>query len=305
MTTAVTRAALLARLVAVATLGAPGGALARPEHCLGTAQRQWVIDETLIGVVNPEGFEHQLRVALCLPLITRPGLLFDYTHFEVGLTDYLGPVYNHLGVYTSVDPLSFLQLRADAQGVVYWPLHFVDGAGYFALPGYTSRYADDRLPDRAARSAVGFNATLSATLRGAVDLTARVGLLVTSYFAGDFWYVGDSPYYVNLRRDVVLARSDWLLKSTTHLLVDVRLREGLGLHVGVTDDLTYVPRSGYLGNLIGGWVSLPIRRRARLREVEPFVRVGGYTHHAFRTTIDGGLQLFGGLSVAWAWPGAR
>lgn len=145
---------------------APAPALGRPEACLGTGKRQRIVDNTLVGVMNPEGFEDQLRLAWCFPLITTPGLLYDYTQVEVGFTNYLGPVYDHLGVYASIDPLSFLQLRADVQGVVYWPLPFIDGAGYYQVAGYGSRYSDDVLPKELARGTGGVNVTLQATLRG-------------------------------------------------------------------------------------------------------------------------------------------
>ncbi|MBS1150977.1 MAG: hypothetical protein H6Q89_2675, partial [Myxococcaceae bacterium] len=42
----------------------------------------------------------------------------------------------------------------------------------------------------------------------------------------------------------------------------------------------------------------PIRREGVLRDIEPFVRFGAYTHHANRS----GFQLFGGISIAWGMP---
>jgi hypothetical protein len=284
--------------------------MAQPEQCLGAGQRQWIIDNTLVGVVNPEGFENQLRLALCLPLLRRPGLLYDYSQVEFGLTNYLGPVYDQIGLYASVDPLSFLQLRADVQGVVYWPFHFTDGAGYFGEHGYTRAYADPALPERNAEAALGLVVTLTLVLRGSVELHPRLGLLLTNSLAGEYWQLGHAPYYVNLRRDVVLARNDWLLKNTALVAFEVHARKGPGVRVdvrlGVTDDLTEVPASGQLVNIVGGWLSVLVRRAGRLRDIEPFVRVGGYTHHPFRTDTAvvpyAPLQLFGGLSLAFAWP---
>ena len=41
---------------------------AASQACLGTGRPLVIVDETLIGLINPEGFENQLRTALCLPL---------------------------------------------------------------------------------------------------------------------------------------------------------------------------------------------------------------------------------------------
>src|SRR5689334_22412480 len=67
-------------------------ATAAPEQCLGTGRTQNILDVTLLGVANPVGLEHQVRFSVCVPLIRRPGLLFDYTQVEVGLYQYLSPV---------------------------------------------------------------------------------------------------------------------------------------------------------------------------------------------------------------------
>ena len=50
-----------------------------------------------------------------------------------------------------------------------------------------------------------------------------------------------------------------------------------------------------------GGLSLPIRRDADLRDIEPFLRAGAYTAHGWRT----GLTLMAGLSLAWALPMER
>ena len=284
----------------VIVLATPAGALAQSHACLGRGETTRVLDEVLLAVVNPEGFENQLHLGVCTPISRRPGLLYEYTQLEAGLINYVGPIYTHLGGYLSIVPLSFLELKVEVAGVAYWPLPpsaGFDGAGYFSRPAYNADYRDSALPRTDARAAGGLDATFSATLRLAAPLGRRLQVLVFNTFGADAWFLGDGPYYFNVRRDLVLARGDVLLKNTAQLLLEVAARDAVRVRLGATDDLSYVPGSGYLANIVGFFGAVLIRRAGTLREIEPFVRAGGYTEHAFRR----GFQLMIGLSMTWAW----
>lgn len=288
-----TRASVIAALLLV-----PAAAEAGSQSCLGTGKPLVIVDETFVVVANPEGVENQLRTALCLPLTQLPGILHDYDGFEFGLFNYLSPVYDHQGIYAAISPLSFLELRAQAAVVPMWPLP-LDGAGYYALSGYHAPHGDADLPARAGRSALGLDLTFTVVLQGAVDLAGPYGLIVTNSFSGDYWHVGDGAYFINLRQDAVLARSDWLIKNNGSILIETHLSDTVNLHVGINDDLTFVPASGYVGNILSLFVSVPIRREnGSPRDIEPFARFGTYTQHASRT----GFMFFGGLSMAWGKP---
>jgi hypothetical protein len=256
------------------------------------------VDETLVISLAPDGFENQLKVTRCAPLIQRPGILFDYSSWDIGVFNYLSPIYDMQGVTVGVVPLSFLELRVDAAAVGMWTLP-LDGAGFFSFPGYTKAFTEKSMPGVNARSAYGANVTLSARLQGEMPVF-NDKLIITNTFQVDYWRVGaaggdDGSHYYNARRDVILARSDVLLKNNAMLLFRVNASETVGLQFGVQDDFTYVPGSSYVANIIGVFVSAPIRRKGTLRDIEPFVRLGTYTHHAYRS----GFQLFGGISMAW------
>jgi hypothetical protein len=286
------------RAAAVTMLLCASAAMAKGEQCLGRGESRWLVDETLVWMVNPLGPENQLRFNACHPLYgDKEGILFDYAAIEYGVFNYTSPVYTMGGGYISVTPLSFMQLRADVAGVGIWPIP-LDGAGYYGKTSYVKNFSDATMPAHDGQFSGGINVTLTLNLQGEVPLSERVALQVTNQFAGDYWRVGSAPYWVNLRRDVVLAQSDWLIKDTAFLGVAVKLDPRYTLRVGGADDLTWVPRSGYVGNVVGGFASLPFRRDGLLRDVEPFVRVGYYTEHGFRT----GMQLFTGFTIAWALP---
>lgn len=278
----------------------PFVAFAKPGQCLGRGTAQWMVDETLVAVANPEGFENQLRANACLPLTDRPGLLFDYTQVETGFFSYTSPVYVHLGTYAAISPLSFLTIRGDAAGLVIWPLP-MDGAGYFSMPGYQKSLANVALPARDATSSSGLNLTLSATLQGALPLSRWLRIVATDTFAADYFYVSGGEYYVNQRRDVVLRKSDVLLKNTAFFAVDVLASSEVTVRLGAIDDLTWVPGSGELQNIASAFVSVPIRRDGLLRDIEPYVRAGAYTAHGWRS----GFTVMAGVSLAWAMPMER
>ncbi len=270
-------------------------AQAAPSQCLGTGGSLLIFDETLVLSSGPDGFENQVKGTLCSPLIQRPGILFDYSSWDVGVFNYLSPIYDQQGLTLGLIPLSFLELRVDAAAVGIWTLP-LDGAGYFALPGYTRHFRESDLVSANARSAYGANVTLGARLQAEGEIF-QTTVVLTNTFQLDYWYVGDGTHYYNARRDVILAQSDWLVKNIGSLLFKKRATQSVSVQFGVQDDLTYVPASADLANILGVFLSVPIRREGVLRDIEPFVRLGAYTHHAWR----GGFQFFGGISMAWGW----
>ncbi|HUJ59667.1 MAG TPA: hypothetical protein VLX92_14280 [Kofleriaceae bacterium] len=280
--------------VALVVVFATSVARAEPHHCVDERGAHLILDETLVGITNPLGVENQLQLYACWPLVETPGLLFDYTNVELGLYDNLSPIYVQQGAFVQVTPLSPLVVRAEVAGVQYWPLP-IDGAGYYAVSGYRADFRDAALPAARGGSATGVEAGSSVTLQGALPLAPRLGLVASDTLNPEYWRLGDGAYWVNERRDVILARSDWLVKNTAALLVEVK-RAPATLRAGVTDDFTAVPRAGYAANLVGGLATLDVRHPTpSLHEVSAFVRVGDYTAHAFRR----GVSVFFGLSAVW------
>jgi len=265
-------------------------------NCFGEGRARLLATETLIVQTNPLGGENQLALGVCSPLIRSPGMLFDYTNLQAGLFNYLAPVYLHQGLYASVAPLSVLEIRAEFAGVAYWPLPILDSAGYFALRDYRVRFDDAELPASRAGFSSGANANLIATLQGQVELTKFLNLSAVDSFGWEYWWMTGAPYYYNVRRDLVLAASDSLLKNMALLLVELVAWHDVALRVGVTDDLSYVPQSGYLANILAALVSVDVKHWPLPgAELQPFLRAGVYTHHRFRS----GPQILGGVSFSF------
>lgn len=266
------------------------------KHCRGEGRTKLIASDTLLGQSAPLGVENDLAVAVCTPLIREPGLLFDYTNLQAGVLNYLAPVYVHQGVFVSLAPLSLLELRAEAAGVAIWPLPLFDAAGYFSVADYRARFDGAALPASRARASSGATASLTATLQGQVELGNGIGLIALDALTWEYWWVSGAPYYYNLRRDLVLARSDSLLENMVLLSLELALRRDLLLRLGATDDLFYVPAAGYLANIAAGFGSVVLRDWPQAGvELQPFIRAGVFTHHRVRS----GLQLLGGLSTSF------
>ncbi len=267
---------------------------AAPHHCLDEPGEKLIVDETLIGVANPDGAENQVKVSACWPLVERPGLMFDYTSIEAGLYNYTSPIYVQQGAFVAVTPLSPLVLRAEAAGVQYWPLP-LDGAGYYALDGYRADYRDAALPAARASAASGVELGASATLQGELALAPRVALAMTDTLNPEYWSVGTGAYWFDERRDAILARHDWLVKNTALLFLELK-RPPATIRAGVFDDITAVPRAGYVAHIVGTVGMVELRHLTpALHELSAFVRLGDYAQHAFRR---GPTALFG-VSGVW------
>ncbi|MCS6913985.1 MAG: hypothetical protein NZ890_12185 [Myxococcota bacterium] len=304
-------AAALLLALTPAALAQRGGLPGRPaspsgKHCLDEPHTKLLVNHTLVGSINPLGLENQLRFSVCTPLVRRPGLLFMLTYVEAGLANYISPTHIHLGPFLSISPLSILTLRAEVTGMFIWPLA-LPGAGYIPLDGYEP-FTDQTLepplegPD-AGRRAYGVRSLLGATLQAGLPVGRGVTLAVVDAFGAEWWRVlpvdpfegRDRPFYYLARRDVTArADGDWILANMALLLAMVEFKGNYVLRLGALDDLVVVPASGYIGNLVGGLVAIMVRRISTLaRNLQLFLRLGGYTDHAFR----GGVAVAGGLDI--------
>jgi hypothetical protein len=275
-------------------LAAPDAPPSTGRHCLGRARPAWLASAGLVGALNPRGLELQLEASRCQPLITAPGRLYDLTNLQAGLAGYLSPAYAMPGAFLSIRPLSVLELRAEGQLIQQWN-NGLDGAGYFPLPGYHAPWSSR--PAAGARSARGATASLTATLRGELQLAGPWSLVGGSSTSYQHWQLGDADYYYNVRLDLPLARRDRVVRNLAAVLVQRRLTDRAWLRAGVADDLLWVEGSGYHQNVLaalltGGLAGWP----GPGHETQAFLRVGGYTAHASQR---GQAQLVAGVSTTF------
>lgn len=264
----------------------------RGQHCLGEERSKLVLSETLVLQTEPLGVENQLQLGGCTPLVRSQGILFDRTNLQAGLIVYAAPVYVLPGLFVSVAPLSILDLRAEVQPFWVWPIG-LDGAGYFPRSSADEQFED--LPADQAESAQGWTAIFTGTLQAEVEVAPGWTVAVLDQLAYAYWSVGDAPFYYHPRYDFVLARQDWVGKNMAFLLLGRRLSERVTVRAGVTDEVMWSVRTGNGQNILAGIVTADVAGWPRKGDLlSPFLRVGGFTDHAFRD----GVALLGGVSVA-------
>lgn len=264
-------------------------------HCAGEPVAKWVGDQLLAVQTNPLGLETVVRAGACIPLFRMPGVLFEQTQLQVGVSTFLSPAYAHVGGYVQLTPLSLLQLRAELTGIGMWVFPSDRGA-YFALDSYDADYRDEVLTSEVGESATGWNLNLTAILRLRVPV-GPIALIAVDSFGMERWSVGDGSHFVLLRHDVASAQSDWIAVNDALLLAEIPLSDSIALRVGAFDALRWVPEAGYVRNLVGGIATLVLARpTGAIFELQPLVRAGIYTHHAFR---ESELSIVVGATAAY------
>ncbi len=276
------------------TAAAEGAPPREGRHCFGEARPKWLATTTLAGALNPRGLQLQLEAGRCLPLLTAPGILFDYTNLQLGLLAYLAPVYAMPGAFVSIAPLSVVELRVEAAGVAQWPIG-LDGAGYFPLASAEPPWP--ALPAADGEPAQGYLVDLSGTLRFELPLAPRWSLLAVNLAAFQRWQLGDAPAYFNTRHDFPMERRDTLFRDVALLLLQHAPSDRLKLRFGVTGDFTRVSSTGYHQDVVAALLSAAFARwPGPASETRIFLRIGAYTAHADRR---GQAQLVTGLSTTF------
>jgi len=111
----------------------------------------------------------------------------------------------------------------------------------------------------------------------------------------EHWSIGEADHYFSLRRDLILARDDWMIAAESFLGLEVPLSATMKLRFGAFDSVRHVFASGYTANQIGVFGMLAAHEASEtVRVIQPFLRVGLHTHHEFRVPTPS--VLFGLLS---------
>ncbi len=261
-------------------------------HCAGQYKEQWVLSQLFAVQTNPTGALSQLRLGMCFPLVRKPGVLFDYTNVEIGILNETSPAFSHLGGYAQISPLSFLMFRAEASGLVYWPLP-TNRAGYYPRTDYHGGFRNEDLPAGAGTTATGFNLNLYAVLRAKVALSPIWAILLLSILNVSYYDIGDASYYFNMRWDAIMRKQDWIIANEAFLGVETRVTDAFAFRYGLFDSYRHVPNAGYTGHQAGlfvmAWWPKPF---PAVWDFTLFVRSGLYFAHEFRT---GSFSVLAGL----------
>jgi hypothetical protein len=263
----------------------PGPATGAGHHCLDEARSKWVLHHLVVGQLNPLGAEATIRLGFCSPLFRSPGILFSLTHVEAGLLTNVAPSYVQLGGYAQIVPLSMLVLRSEFSRVRYFPFPY-DRSGYFPLAGYDAAFTNAALPARDAQSADGWNLNLIGVLRGYVPVSTSLSIALYSAWSSEYFSIGNAAYYLNVRRDMPLSRSDWIINNETAALFEKTLTPQWRVLAGVFNAWRTVPSSGYTVNQVGVVVGVnapaPTGIMRTMRDMQILVRLGRYTAHRYR-----------------------
>ncbi|MEE2828952.1 MAG: hypothetical protein VX498_07175 [Myxococcota bacterium] len=251
------------------------------KNCLGQGRPRATMSHLLGFKYGPIGMEHRLRIGVCRPVFSKPGLLFERSFFEAGFQQHTSPVYAMPGGYMNFAPLSFLVFSFEAAPVFYWPIG-MKGAGYYPLDGYQADYLPDDLPAKDGGSALGWYLRGGVTLQFAGDL-GPIRLIFIDSVQVERWSVGPAEHYFLNRNDLPAANPEGFVDNSAILLVEVPVHPNARLRIGATDQLTANFGAGQVSNVLGGVVMVNFDRMGdRIRDFTPIVRLGVRTHHPMR-----------------------
>jgi hypothetical protein len=270
--------------------------VATGSHCLGEDCSKLILDQLLGARLAPVGVENRFDLGFCFPLIRNSHPLLAYTNVRFGAVNYTSPTYVHLGGFFAISPLSILELRAEVSGLYLWPTPF-DRTGYQEVDGYESHFDKPDLPASGGTSGSGVFAAFKPTLRARVGLAPKLSIAFSDTASVEFWQVGDEDFYFNCRRDMVMARKDWLFYNSGVLALEFAVHPNATLMVGAMDDLVYLLETGYTDHRLHGLLAIRLDRLGKsIREFRPFVGVGRIFNHR---EFQGQTSVILGISTSY------
>ena len=285
-----------------------------PPHCHGQHQGAWTFEDTIVTRTNNFGFANGIRVSRCWPLFTdrdREGIMFALSNVEIGLVNWLAPVFLHLGGFASITPISLLTFGVEVTGYYWWP-STLTSTGHIAMEDYDDRFTSSgilqNVPEEALEDAFGLNVVMSTTLRGRVRIgdisTGTVHFILANTLNFEYWRQGTDDYYWSLRADAIFAKSDWALTNRAVALFNLPVSPIHSLRIGLYDELLYsLGDTNLQRHQVGGLLGLNISRLGnRIRNFETVLIVTGMTHLIREMRGFPPLNFMLKISVPLVWP---
>ncbi len=196
--------------------------------------RGFYLDQNLQAAYNPLGVQLGTKLYYRMPLIDKPGILWESTKIDLGLTNALSPAYDFFGGFVDIRPIAIFDLALTAQVAGYYSAL---GYGFHDLSGYDAAFDSGSLSSLPSKNAAGYVLSAAPTLQFALGSFAFVNAFQLTYFKVD----GGQGYFYETYANCALAKSDVELSNNVYVLYTLRP----GIMLGLNDSLLSVPASGY------------------------------------------------------------
>ncbi|WP_455381530.1 hypothetical protein [Salinispira pacifica] len=197
------------------------------------------LDQNIQASYNPLGVQLVTRLFYRIPLIDKPGILWESTRIEIGVQNNLSPAYDFAGAFINIEPIAIFNLTLTAQAAGYYTAL---GFGLFPVGGYGAGYDSGALDSVTPLNRFGYLLSAAPTVKAAVGPILFLDTGTLTYFSAPT----DTGYFYEIAGDTILADSDTELSNQAYLLTTILP----GLLAGMNDSLLYVPGSGYLSHRI-------------------------------------------------------
>ncbi len=196
-----------------------------------------VLDQNIQASYNPLGVQLVTKLFYRIPLVRRPGILWESTKIELGIQNNLSPAFDYAGAYVNIEPIALFNLTLTAQAVAYYTAL---GYGLYPLSGYGAGYDSSALDSVTAKNGTGLLLSAAPTIKAAVGPIAVLDTGSLTWFRAN----GGTGYFYEIAGDTVLAGSDIEIGNQAYVLATVFP----GLRFGINDGVLYVPASGYVSH---------------------------------------------------------
>ncbi len=252
--------------------------------------RRLYADAYILGGFNPLsgglilGVHHQWNHA------HHPNVLLDNRREQAGVEININPAYTALSPYVEWTPLQILVLRAQVDVFGYYGIF----GAILRFPDKTSAFGDNIRNDRWTDSRAG----VVTRIVGQATLQAQVGPVIVrnTFEVNAFALHGDEEHWIDLQRDLLLARRDLVLSNDAQLLIEpYRRADGRGLFVGGYHHIAYAQNSGYRRQRVGVMGEWIFRENLGRMQKPRFVLLSAY--HLEDRNREGGFYAcaaFGG-----------
>ncbi len=255
--------------------------IASTVHC-ESARPGLRLDQSLQGSWNPIGIQLGTKLYYRIPLVRAPGILWESTRIDLGVTNELSPAFDFAGAYVDIEPIAFFDLELAAKALGYYKAL---GHGFNELPGLDAGFDNTALDGLGVRDSSGYLLSATPTLKAALGPLVVLDSLHFSYFDVD----SSSGFFFDIVNNVVLAKRAWEIKNEAFAMADV----GGGFLVGLNDTWLLVPDSLYVVHHVNlvGVVSAPWGRGKSFYAavLAGFYLQDRYLRHELRAAGQAGL----------------
>lgn len=173
------------------------------------AEKGFNFSQNFAASVNPAGLLLSSQLFFRLPIVKKPGILWESTKIDAGIVNDFSPAFENPGIFIRCEPIAFFDITLYVNSI---NLFKALGSGYVAIKSYSSLHNDEHIEGLPQSDQHGWWIRSTPTIKLAYKRFILANITTMHYFQ-----MKKKGYYLERYTNTILDNKDFVVNNELFL----------------------------------------------------------------------------------------